>query len=48
MSAVQSGVENHALQMLNNSALLAVGATFNDGNKSIIPLPNEGGRIGSF
>jgi len=48
MSAIQGGVENHALQMLNNSALLAVGATFNDGSKSIIPLPNEGGRIGSF
>jgi hypothetical protein len=39
---------NHALQMLNNSALLAVGAIFNDDNRSVIPLPNEGSRIGSF
>jgi hypothetical protein len=48
MSAVHGGVKNHALQMLNNSALLAVGATFNAGSKSVIPLPNAGGRIGWF
>ena len=47
MSLVQGGVKNHALQMLNNSALLAVGATFNDGSMSIIPLPNAVGRVGS-
>lgn len=48
ISAMQGGVEHHGLQMLNNSTLLAVGATFNDGSKSIIPLPKAGGRIGSF
>jgi hypothetical protein len=32
--------------MLNNSALLAVGATFKDGSTSIIPFPNAGGRVG--
>jgi hypothetical protein len=46
MSAVESEFKNHALQMLNNSALLAVGAIFNDGSMSMIPLPNAGGRVG--